>query len=213
MSFSRSLRHQYDSLHPLSKRDLDSNDRSQTLSYDARVCTARDQVFHDDFVLQGLPRTAYEVPRLSHAVLYSAVGAAAQDPLTLLLPMTALAFLTQQRPKVTTAVHPLASFHLRPGMPLGVTTTLRGHTLERFVRKSLPPILEHFERLGVHSFPLDGNTVQFGLEDLFLFEELQPYYQQLEGLPGCQISVCTTATSVSDASLLFATYAIPTHVL
>lgn len=120
-----------------------------------------------------------------------------------------LAQITGQQPNVRKSRMSVSNFKLREGMPVGLSTTLRGQRMydfmERLVNVALPRVRD-FQGIGVKGFDGKGNF-SLGLKDVTIFPEVNP--DNLAKTHGLQINICTSAENDYEAYLLIKALGFP----
>ncbi len=149
------------------------------------------------------------VPKLVKIVVNMGVGEATQNAKLLDPAAQEVAALTGQKPVITRAKKSIAAFHLREGMPIGVSVTLRGDRmfefLDRLVNVALPRVRD-FRGVSTRSFDGRGNYT-LGLRDQLIFPEIS--YEKVDKVKGMNITIVTTARSDAEARALLAHMGMP----
>jgi large subunit ribosomal protein L5 len=117
--------------------------------------------------------------------------------------------ITGQTPNVRKARISVSNFKLREGMPVGLTTTLRGEKMYDFVARLVNvalPRVRDFRGISINGFDGQGNFC-IGLKDITIFPEVSP--ENLARTHGLQINVCTTATNNREAYVLLKALGFP----
>jgi large subunit ribosomal protein L5 len=120
-----------------------------------------------------------------------------------------IAAITGQTPNVRKARVSVSNFKLREGMPVGLTTTLRGEKMYDFIARLVNvalPRVRDFRGIGVTGFDGTGNF-SLGLKDITIFPEVSP--ENLARTHGFQINICTTATNDREAYVLLKALGFP----
>lgn len=150
------------------------------------------------------------VPRLVKVVINAGVGKQAQKNSNIVEQVTAeISNIAGQKAVVTKAKKSIAGFKLRDGMPVGVTTTLRGAKmydfLDRLIHVTLPRVRD-FQGLSDSGFDKGGNF-SLGIREHTVFPEVT--FEASEKNFSLQITVVTTAKSKADAKLLLQSLGFP----
>jgi large subunit ribosomal protein L5 len=120
-----------------------------------------------------------------------------------------IATITGQAVNVRKARLSVSNFKLREGMPVGLTTTLRGDKMYDFVARLVNialPRVRDFRGISVKGFDGKGNF-SLGLKDVTIFPEIKP--ENVNRAHGLQINVCTTAENDRDAYVLLKALGFP----
>lgn len=140
-----------------------------------------------------------QVPRLEKIVVNVSLGEAIQNPRALEAATNDISLITGQRPVITRAKRPIASFKLRAGMAIGVTVTLRGERMyefyDRLVNAALPRVRD-FQGLPRKAFDGKGDYT-LGIKEQIIFPEID--YDKVDKVRGFQVSIITTARTDEDA--------------
>jgi large subunit ribosomal protein L5 len=144
-----------------------------------------------------------QVPRLDKIVLNVSLGEAIQNQRALEGATNDITLITGQRPVITRAKRPIASFKLRAGMAIGVTVTLHGERMyeffDRLVNAALP-------RVPRKAFDGHGNYT-LGIKEQIIFPEID--YDKVDKIRGFQVSVITTARTDEEGRRLLELMGVP----
>jgi large subunit ribosomal protein L5 len=150
-----------------------------------------------------------QVPRLEKIVLNISLGEAIQNPRALEAATNDISLITGQRPVITRAKRPIASFKLRAGMAIGVMVTLRGERMyeffDRLVNAALPRVRD-FQGIPSKAFDGKGNYT-LGIKEQIIFPEID--YDKVDKIRGLQVSIITTAPTDQEARTLLETMGMP----
>ena len=150
-----------------------------------------------------------QVPRLDKIVLNISLGEAIQNPRALEAATNDISLITGQRPVITRAKRPIASFKLRAGMAIGVMVTLRGERMyeffDRLVNAALPRVRD-FQGVPSKAFDGKGNYT-LGIKEQIIFPEID--YDKVDKIRGLQVSIITTASTDQEARSLLETMGMP----
>jgi large subunit ribosomal protein L5 len=153
----------------------------------------------------------HRVPRLVKIVLNVGAGEMIKNAKLLDAVTNELGRITGQRPVTTRAKKSIANFHLRDGMPVGASVTLRGarmyEFLDRFISVAVPRIRD-FRGLPTKSFDGRGNYT-IGIKEQMIFPEID--YDQIEKIHGMDITFVTTAERDDHAMALLREMGMPFH--
>lgn len=120
-----------------------------------------------------------------------------------------IAQITGQKPRMHKARIAISNFKLRAGMPVGISTTLRGvkmyDFMSRLVNVALPRVRD-FRGIPAKSFDGHGNY-SFGLKDFGVFPEIRP--EDVEVSHGLEVTIVTTADDDTAAHKLLSALGFP----
>jgi large subunit ribosomal protein L5 len=167
----------------------------------------------DEIRPQLLERFGYssvmQVPRLEKITLNMGVGEAKQNTAMLDAATEQLAVIAGQKPAMRRARKSIAGFKLREGMPVGVTTTLRGERmwemLDRLQSIAIPRIRD-FRGLNPRSFDGRGNYT-IGVREQIIFPEID--YDSIDQVRGLNVTITTTAQTDDEARELLRLLGMP----
>ncbi|MGB2584503.1 MAG: 50S ribosomal protein L5 [Dehalococcoidia bacterium] len=150
-----------------------------------------------------------QVPRLDKIVLNVSLGEAIQNQRALEGATNDITLITGQRPVITRAKRPIASFKLRAGMAIGVTVNLHGERMseffDRLVNAALPRVRD-FQGVPRKAFDGQGNYT-LGIKEQIIFPEID--YDKVDKIRGFQVSVITTARTDEEGRRLLELMGVP----
>lgn len=150
-----------------------------------------------------------EVPKLVKICLNQGVGQATQDKKLVDVAVEEMSSIAGQRAVMTRAKKSVSNFKLREGMPIGVRTTLRGHSmwefLDRLINVSLPRVRD-FRGINDKSFDGRGNY-SLGITEHIIFPEID--LDKVTKITGMDITFVTTAKTDSEAFALLKSLGMP----
>ena len=154
-------------------------------------------------------KNKHQIPGITKVCLNFGLGEAVQNPKIIDAATEQLALISGQKPVVTRAKKSIAGFKLREGMPIGVSTTLRGRRMweffDRLVASALPRIRD-FRGLSRKSFDGRGNYA-LGLREQVIFPEID--YNAVDRLRGLQVVITTTAPNDREGLRLLELLGVP----
>ncbi|KAF2005421.1 ribosomal protein L5 [Amniculicola lignicola CBS 123094] len=161
------------------------------------------------------PRTFRNIPEITKVVLHSMVPEAQENSANLHVAGMALQALTNVRAKAHKARHNVVGWNLREGKYVSLTAEVERedtfHFLSKLVDVVLPKIKE-WKGVSATTGDLSGN-ITFGLtpDQVALFPEIEVNYDSYppKMIPGCHITIHTSATNDRDALLLMQSIGIP----
>jgi large subunit ribosomal protein L5 len=113
----------------------------------------------------------HQIPRITKVVVSAGVGRAVADSKHLDTAAETIAKVTGQHPVTTIARKSIASFKVREGHKIGVTTTLRGHNADAFLDllvSAVLPRIRDFRGISATAFDAFGNY-SLGIPDHSIF--------------------------------------------
>lgn len=152
---------------------------------------------------------AMMVPRLDKIVLNMGVGEAIGQARLLEGAAADMKAIAGQKPVITRAKRPLASFKLRAGMAIGCKVTLRGDRMYEFLDRLITlaiPRIRDFRGLSPRSFDGCGNYT-FGVTEQLIFPEID--YDTVDATRGMDITIVTTASSDRAGRALLTAFGFP----
>ena len=141
-----------------------------------------------------------QIPRIEKVVLNVGVGEASKNAKLLTAVVDELGVITGQKALVTRARISISNFHLREGMPIGASVTLRKSRmyefLDRLVSVAIPRVRD-FRGLRARSFDGRGNFTM-GVREQIIFPEID--FDKVGQIHGMDITV-VTSTNRDDVGL------------
>jgi len=157
-------------------------------------------------------KNSMAVPNISKIVINAGVKNALVDKKNVEVVLAALAVVTGQRPKVTSAKKSIATFKLREGDKIGLMVTLRGKRMYDFFEKLVNvvlPRLRDFHGIKPESFDKSGNyTLGFGEFSIFPEIDVGKMDAVLIG-QGLEISIVTSAKDREEGFKLLSALGMP----
>jgi large subunit ribosomal protein L5 len=176
--------------------------------------TPRMKRIYDEEVVTGLMKefgikNRMQVPRLQKVVVNMGLGEAVQNAKIIESAQQELAQITGQKPIVTRAKKSIATFKLRQGMPIGVSTTLRRDRMWDFVDRlfgfALPRVRD-FKGTSPKAFDGRGNYT-LGIREQIIFPEIN--YDKIDKIKGMNITFVTTAETDEQGRALLRGLGMP----
>ena len=149
------------------------------------------------------------VPKLVKITLNRGVGEASKNAKDLDTSAQEISLITGQKPRVNTAKKSVASFKIRDGMSIGLSTTMRSEKMYNFLAKLIHidlPRIRDFRGISPNCFDGRGNYT-LGLKEQLLFPEIS--YDDVLELKGFDISIVTTAKTDEEALALLKGFGMP----
>jgi large subunit ribosomal protein L5 len=141
-----------------------------------------------------------QIPKIEKVVMNVGVGEATKNAKLLTAVVEELGVITGQKALVTRARRSVANFHLREGMPIGASVTLRKSRmyefLDRLVSVAIPRVRD-FRGLRTRSFDGRGNF-SMGVREQIIFPEID--FDKVGQIHGMDITV-VTSTNKDDVAL------------
>ncbi|HET8574708.1 MAG TPA: 50S ribosomal protein L5 [Candidatus Paceibacterota bacterium] len=155
-------------------------------------------------------KNPFQSPRLVKVVVSTGTGSS-KDRNKNDFVMDRLAKITGQKPTLRSAKKSIASFKLREGDPIGVTVTLRGNAMMKFIDKLLNvalPRTKDFRGLSKKSIDHMGNYTM-GIREHTVFTETSD--EELKDVFGLSITFVTTAENSKEAEAFLTHLGLPFH--
>ena len=149
------------------------------------------------------------IPKLEKIVVNMGVGEATTDSKAIDGAVADLRAITGQQPMIARARKSIASFHLRQGMPIGATVTLRGDRMWEFLDRLISidiPRIRDFRGMSTKSFDGTGNY-SMGVTEQLIFPEID--YDKIDHTRGMDITMVTTATTDDEGEALLRLLGFP----
>jgi len=141
-----------------------------------------------------------QIPKIEKVVMNVGVGAATKNAKLLTAVVGELGVITGQKALITRARKSVSNFHLREGMPIGASVTLRKSRmyefLDRLVSVAIPRVRD-FRGLRTRSFDGRGNFTM-GVREQIIFPEID--FDKVGEIHGMDITV-VTSTDKDDVAL------------
>ena len=141
-----------------------------------------------------------QIPKIEKVVLNVGVGEATKNAKLLASVVGELGVITGQKALTTRARKSVSNFHLREGMPIGASVTLRKSRmyefLDRLVSVAIPRVRD-FRGLRTRSFDGRGNFTM-GVREQIIFPEID--FDKVGQIHGMDITV-VTSTDKDDVAL------------
>jgi len=154
-------------------------------------------------------KNMYQIPKIYKIVLNMGVGEAKEEAKILDKAQEEISLISGQRAVKTKSKKAIANFKIREGMLLGVSVTLRNKMmyefLDRLINIAIPRIRD-FRGLNPKSFDGNGNYT-LGIKEQIIFPEIN--YDKIDKVRGLDITICTTASSNTEALELLKNFNMP----
>jgi len=141
-----------------------------------------------------------QIPKIKKVVMNVGVGEATKNAKLLAAVVGELGVITGQKALITRARKSISNFHLREGMPIGASVTLRKSRmyefLDRLVSVAIPRVRD-FRGLRTRSFDGRGNFTM-GVREQIIFPEID--FDKVGEIHGMDITV-VTSTDKDDVAL------------
>ena len=142
----------------------------------------------------------HQIPKIEKVVMNVGVGEATKNAKLLAAVVGELGVITGQKALITRARKSVSNFHLREGMPIGASVTLRKSRmyefLDRLVSIAIPRVRD-FRGLRTSSFDGRGNFTM-GVREQIIFPEID--FDKVGEIHGMDITV-VTSTDKDDVAL------------
>ena len=140
--------------------------------------------------------------KLMKLVLNTTSQSVVRDKKYLIPLLAALELISGRRPKRTYATKSVASFQVRKWQCMGCKVTLRGKKMFNFLEKcriTILPRIRNFQRFR-DSLVECRQSLNFGIDNLLIFPELENNFELFEQVKGVNISIIVTSTPISGRS-------------
>ena len=141
-----------------------------------------------------------QIPKIEKVVMNVGVGEATKNAKLLAAVVGELGVITGQKALIRRARKSVSNFHLREGMPIGASVTLRKNRmyefLDRLVSVAIPRVRD-FRGLRTRSFDGRGNFTM-GVREQIIFPEID--FDKVGEIHGMDITV-VTSTDKDDVAL------------
>ena len=150
-----------------------------------------------------------QVPKMEKIVINMGLGEAISNVKIIDSAVQELAAITGQKPVINKAKKSIATFKLRPGMPIGCSVILRKSNMyeffDRLVNAALPKVRD-FRGISPNAFDGMGNF-SIGLQEQIIFPEIE--YDKVDKIKGMNITIVTTAKTDKEARFLLKLMGVP----
>ena len=149
------------------------------------------------------------IPRIEKIVVNVGVGEIAKNKDTMESAKGDIAQITGQRPSVRAAKISVATFNIRRGMPVGLTTTLRGEKMYAFLDRLISIVLPRFRDfrgVSAKSFDKSGNYT-LGIYEHTVFPDLD--LTKTHAIKGFEITIVANAGSPKRAKRMLELMGMP----
>ncbi len=150
-----------------------------------------------------------QVPKIHKIVLNIGLGEAVREPKSIEGAVRDVTAIAGQRPIIKRARKSIAGFHLRAGMPIGVSVTLRADRMyefmDRLVTLALPRVRD-FRGISDRAFDGRGNCT-IGLREQLIFPEID--YDKIDRVRGLEVNVVTSARTDEEGKRLLELMGVP----
>ena len=141
-----------------------------------------------------------QIPKIEKVVMNVGVGEATKNAKLLTVVVGELGVITGQKALITRARKSVSNFHLREGMPIGASVTLRKSRMYEFLDRLVSvviPRVRDFRGLRTRSFDGRGNFTM-GVREQIIFPEID--FDKVGQIHGMDITV-VTSTNKNDVAL------------
>ena len=148
-------------------------------------------------------------PRIAKVKVNVGIGSLAKQTKDFSEVIENITKITGQKPLVMKSKIAVSNFKLRKGMPVGISTTLRGKRaydlMDRLVNVVFPRVRD-FRGVSTKSFDGNGNY-NIGFKEALVFPEINP--DDVTNVHGVQITVVTTAKNDEEGMALLKKIGFP----
>ena len=160
------------------------------------------EVISRDLVLQCFIETVMEIKSPQKIVLTTSSKRIIQDKKQLLVGLAALKMISGQKSQATRAKKSIAAFKLREGSIIGCKATLRKKALYSFIDKLVFLALPRARLSLVYRGIGADSCFTVGINDPFIFVELEGYYDLFQSLHGINVALVTSIKQKGMLQLL-----------
>lgn len=151
------------------------------------------------------------VPKIEKVIVNSGLSRGTTEKNSKYVDMVSqtIAKITGQQPVKNLAKKSIAGFKIREGMPVGISTILRGPKMYDFINKLINialPRIRDFRGLKRRTIDQQGN-LSIGLKEQEIFPEINQ--ESLEATHGLQVVITTTTQNKEEALELFKLLGFP----
>lgn len=154
-------------------------------------------------------KNSFALPKLEKVVVNMGVGNLSKNQQQMDALRRDLASITGQMPSIRNAKVSIASFSLRVGMPIGLSTTLRGERMYSFLDRLFSivlPRLRDFKGVSTKSFDKNGNYT-LGFIEHTVFPEIDS--TKSAAAHGMEITIVTSAGDPEKSKKLLELLGMP----
>ncbi len=154
-------------------------------------------------------RNPMAVPRFKKIVINTSMRDFLSDKKNIEKAREDLALLTGQKPKTSRARISVATFKLRAGDEIGLSTTLRGRRMYDFLEKLVKIVFPRVRDFsGVSSKAFDGRgNLSMGFTENTVFPEIDP--GKVDKIRSLEVTIVTTAENDEHAKVLLEEIGMP----
>ena len=169
----------------------------------------KENVLTRDLLLKQKSVNVMEVPTFEKVSLSLSKKEALINSNKLFIPLLLLKLISGQKPSIAKSKKSVAQFKLREGKAIGGQVTLRNGALYSFLDKFVYVILPQLIEDKNKKFKVNKSTVNFGIEDISIFPELESQYELLRTSQGLNITIDTKNKNRKMPYFLFNGLKIP----
>lgn len=175
-----------------------------------RIHSWYEHISKKDYIYKLQNKNVFEIQKLDRIVVNVSINSAINDSKQILLCLTALELITNQKPVIYRARKSIAAFKVRKNTVIGTKLILRKQNmydfLDTFIFLALPKLngFKGFKSLKIGS----SNYVNFGLPNLVIFPQLNDYSDHFQKQLGATFT-CIGGVNIQNMSLLLNSCQIP----
>lgn len=151
----------------------------------------------------------HALPRIAKVVVNMGTGDRLRDKSVREKLTNDMAAITGQKPKVQAAKMSISGFNLREGMPVGLTSTLRGDRMYHFLDKLIVVVLPRFRDfrgVSVRSFDKAGNYT-LGIAEHTVFPEID--LAKVDRPQGLEVTIVIRNSDPEKSKLMLSKLGMP----
>lgn len=168
-------------------------------------------IIAQDLLLKNNYKNISELPKFDKIVINTTSKFYVTDRKNLIPILLALELITGQKAKFTCAKKSIAPFKIRENQILGCKITLRRKRLYNFLNILVSIVLPRFRDFsGITKKSFDNsNNISIGFTNLFLFPQIENYFEYFENIRGINITFCTKSGKKTFNQLVYTAYQLP----
>lgn len=166
-----------------------------------------EHIIKKDYIYKSQLYSTYKIPGLKQVVL----NLNNNETKFILSCITALEFITNQKPVFYTAKKSIAAFKLRQGALIGCKVSLRKKHMFDFLDLLIFLVLSKIPNFtGFSHLKLNNNcTVSIGLNDITVFTQISKYSERFQRECGCTITFITNTFNSNNQTFLLSSFQFP----
>jgi large subunit ribosomal protein L5 len=153
-------------------------------------------------------KSVMQAPKLVKIVINQGIGDATADKKIVDTSMAEITAISGQKPVTALSRKDISNFHLRKGMPIGVTVTLRHDRMYEFLERLIAIALPRIRDFNGISGKFDGRgNYTLGIKEQIIFPEID--IDKVNKIMGMNITFVTTANTDEEGFKLLQNFGLP----